>query len=241
MYNLKHLAMKKTFTLLLFSMISIVVHAQNTEIRSFKNFNKIKVSGGITVELMEGEPSAEIEIIKGELDELKTVVVGDVLQIKFDKGGFFNWNNSNNKAYIKLKGSTKINEIDASAGAFVGSEFVIKGDALNFEVSSGASIELEVEAEDVGGIASSGGSLKLNGSSKFVAAEASSGGTCNAKVLKSREVEAKASSGGSVSVWATDSIIAKASSGGSISYRGNPKTREIETKKHSGGNIRSID
>jgi len=216
------------------------VSAQKKESRKLSDFNEIKVSGGISVELFEGNPLAKIEVSKGELDELVTEVKGDVLHIKFSKKGIFNWNSGNRKAYIKLYGNLNLESINASAGSYIGTENVVVSNSMDINVSSGAQIDIEIEAVKAKCKTSSGGNVILKGISNSLNVDASSGGSFNGKKLESENVKVNASSGGNASVWASDSINANASSGGSVKYKGSPKHKELKSGKYSGGSIREL-
>lgn len=220
--------------------LSFNINAQKNETRQLDDFSEIKVSSGISLELIKGRPSAEIEIHKGELDDLVTEVKGDVLHIKFEKKGVFNWNSGNRKAHIKVSGSLNYSSINASAGAYVGSEEIIRSEKINVNSSSGGKIELEIDCSDAICDASSGGHLRVGGIADSLKADASSGGHFSGKKLKSKNVDVDASSGGSATVWATEFIKANASSGGSVKYKGNPKSKDVKTGKYSGGSVRQL-
>ncbi|MBT8231464.1 MAG: DUF2807 domain-containing protein [Saprospiraceae bacterium] len=232
--------MKNIYILLLSFAFSITISAQQKETRSLNNFTSLKVSGGISVELLDGEPSAEIEVIKGEMEDLVTEVKGNTLYVKFGRKGMFNWNSGNRKAHVALSGGLDVNEIDVSAGAYVGSDDMVKNSEVDLDASSGGSIEIEIESGETYASASSGGSIKLSGMTKNLDAEASSGGSINGKKLQAKNVKAEASSGGSASVWVTDELEASASSGGSVTYKGDPGTKDIDVGKYSGGSVRRI-
>ena len=220
--------------------LSLNINAQKNGNRNLDDYRKLKVSGGISVELLSGNPSAEIEVTKGELDELLTEVKGDVLHIKFGKKGLFNWNSDNRKAHIKLSGSLNLEAISASAGAYIGSVEVINSDEIDVDASSGGTIEIEIECIRATCNASSGGNLRVNGNSNSMKVQASSGGNYNGRNFESKKVIVNASSGGSATVWATDSLKANASSGGSVKFKGDPKQRDIDVGKYSGGSIRQM-
>jgi len=232
--------MKNYLILLCAICLAINVNAQKKETRKLDNFTSIKVSGGISVELLKGKPSADIEVIKGELDELVTEVKRGVLHIKFDKKGMFNWSSGNRKAHMKVRGDLNLESIDASAGSYIGSEETIESKEIDIDASSGGKIELAIDCYNASCNASSGGHLRLNGVAESLAVDASSGGHYNGKNLKSESVDVDASSGGSASVWATKSIKANASSGGSVKYKGDPRSKDIDVGKYSGGSVRKM-
>ncbi|MFA6404352.1 MAG: head GIN domain-containing protein [Salinivirgaceae bacterium] len=78
-------------------------------------------------------------------------------------------------ASAKLKGVTKYFDADASSGANI-KALELKAIKVKADVSSGASIEVDVE-EELRADASSGGSVKYNGNPKMKDIEKSSGGS----------------------------------------------------------------
>ena len=224
--------MKKFTNLLLASLFVISLSAQT---RSLSNFNEIGVSGSITATLVKSnETKIDIKMIKGDEESLITEVEDGKLTVKFKKG-LMNWNN-NKKAEVTIY-YKNLDEIDASAGCSVSSEEVVSGNSLDLDVSSGASVRLEVEGEMVDVDASSGATVTVKGSSERADIDASSGASVNAQYLEANHTSADVSSGASISCVAHKSIEAEASSGGSIKYKGDPAQKNIDVGKYSGGSV----
>ncbi len=217
---------------------SFCLSAQKEQ-RGLSNYNFIDVAGGIRIELFDGEPKAEINVIKGELDRLITEVKNGTLHIKFEKNSGF-WNNGGQKAEIKLYGAQNIEGIDASSGSRVYSESFVKSDDFELGVSSGARVDLHLQSGSVSASVSSGASVDIEGEGRTINVKSSSGGKFDGKKFKCENAEAKASSGGAAIVWATDSFSAKASSGGLVKYKGDPKHVQVDVGKYSGGNVSKI-
>lgn len=155
-------------------MASLFVISLGAQTRTLSDFSKIDLSGSITATLVQSnESKIDIKMIKGSEESLITEVSGGKLTVKFKKG-FMNWNN-NKKAEVTIY-YAKLNEIDASAGSAVKSDDVITGNALTFDVSSGANMQLSVEGDMVNIDASSGASITCV-ANKSIEAEASSGGS----------------------------------------------------------------
>ena len=225
--------MKKLYTLLFALLGSVVMFGQKEE-RKLDNFTGLQVSGGISVEIYEGSPHADINVTKGDIDDLITEVRDGVLKIKFENKWF---NSGSRQAKIKLYSNLNLEEISGSAGAYIHSEETLTSGDLEVDCSSGASVDLVVETGDCEADVSSGGSLKLSGEASDLEASSSSGGSFNGSNLKSADVEVSASSGGVAKVWVTGDLEASASSGGSVKYKGDPKSTDINVGKYSGGNV----
>ena len=182
------------------------------EVRNLSDFDELDLSGGIAVDLRYGKPKAEITLVKGSLENLVTEVKGGALKIYFENKGWGK-NSGNNKAKIVLY-FKHLEDISVSAGAALESNETLTADDLDCDASSGARIELNVEAASVDSNVSSGASMQLTGETKELDIDVSSGGSFRGAGLKAKNVDADASSGGSAKVWATYSIDAGASSGG---------------------------
>lgn len=235
---MKLLIMKNTislFCLLLFMGSGVI--AQDAT-RHLDDFNALKVSGGISVDLFYGSPKAEIDMIKGDIDKLKTVVKGNTLKIYFDNGYW--GGGGKNKAHIDLY-FEDLNNVSVSAGSNVECGEVIKTSSFDADASSGSRLELNLDAGSVDSDVSSGASMRLEGLAKKLNVDVSSGGSFKGSALKTKNVDADVSSGGNIKVWATESLSADASSGGSVQYKGNPSKKSIDSGKWSGGSVRKMN
>lgn len=136
---------------------------------------------------------------------------------------------------IKIHYQGPLQEISASSGAEITSEEIIKQTEIVVGASSGADLELRLDAGSITADASSGANIELEGISKNFNANASSGSEIEAKDLESQTASGNASSGAEISLTVKKSFKANASSGGDINYYGNPEN--IDIKDSSGGNV----
>ena len=210
-----------------------------SQTRDLGSFDKLRVSGGIKVNLIKSsDTKADIDMERGDYDDLITEVKGDVLTIKF-KSKMLNWGNNNGKATIDLYFSN-LESIDASAGCSIrGSDAIQAGD-MDIDVSSGSTVSVEVEANDLTVDVSSGATCSLSGSTDELEVDVSSGSSFRGRELASRYANVDASSGASATVWATERLVADASSGATIRYKGNPKKKDIDSGKWSGGSVKQL-
>lgn len=194
-----------------------------------ENFNSIKVQQGINLYLTQGS-SVELNVEADEniIDLLMTEVRNGELKIYFEK----NVNRATRNVYLT---ATDINKIAASSGASVKSENTIHGSSIELSSSSGSSIKLKVDAEEVRSATSSGAEMDLYGSTEYLSAKASSGSHIDAEDLKSQNALAKASSGANIDLNVSSSLTAKASSGGDIDYVGSPN--DVNKDTSSGGSV----
>ncbi len=230
--------MNRIFSTMVILLSSILVLSGQT--RDIDNFSKLRVSGNIKVNLIAGSSNkADIKIVRGDYDKLKTDVVNGVLTIKFKRKGIWGGGN-NDKANIDLY-YTEIDGLDVNAGASVKGSDVLSADDMDIDVSSGSSCDVVIDANTVDIDVSSGSSLSVRGEGGDLEADVSSGSRLSASKLVCEKVDVDVSSGGSAAVHATNHIVAEADSGGSIKYKGNPKKKDIDSGKYSGGSVKAIN
>ena len=202
-----------------------------TEKRSVGNFTAINVSNAFDVEVKIG-PAEELRIEADDniMKYVRTEVSGNTLTIKIDH--LHNVSNAHLKVYIT---TPSLNDINASAAASVRVLDVLKGNGkLNFDASSAASIDADIEAPEVEAQASSSGTVKLTGRTKNYKAQASSGANIKTAELLSENTDISVSSGADADVYSSVSLNADASSGGSITYHGDGS---VKPNTSSGGSV----
>lgn len=205
------------------------------------SYNAINASAGIEVDLVSGGSKAEVEVIKGDLEDVEIEVKGQTVVLGFKDQGTSGWfTNNNRKAKVTLYFENEIEEISVSSGASLTCYETLNSNEFEAGASSGGYLEVTVESDIIDADVSSGGSIQLAGQSKEIDVDASSGGSFKGKKLQSNDAKADASSGASITVWAEDSIKASASSGGTVRYKGDPQDKDLDTAKYSGGSIRKI-
>ncbi len=202
-----------------------------TEKREIGNdFSRVKVSSGIDLFIKQGSKvSLTVEADENLHDYIMTEVEGNQLKIYVD-GNI--WRAKARKVYLTV---TDLEELKATSGSDVYSESVLKSKDLVVSTSSGADMNIEVDADNVKSSSSSGSDLKITGKSITHSTSATSGSSINAYGLESKDVTAKVSSGADIGVYAAESINARASSGGDIRYKGNPE--KVNKKTSSGGGV----
>jgi hypothetical protein len=210
---------------------------ENSQTRSVRDFNAVKVSTGIQLYLsMDNRQAVRIEADDEIIEDVVTEVKDGTLHIYVRKNNifkFFNWGSKNTiKAYVS---ATELNSLDASSGAYIKSENTLKGNSLTLDMSSGGGMTLDIVYKDIKMEGSSGANAKISGKAKNFKVSASSGSNIDARNLEAVNCEANASSGANISMVATGEITAHSSSGGSIRYSGNPDVRNIN--KSSGGTV----
>jgi len=194
------------------------------------NFDAIKVQQGIKLYLTQGnQTELSIEADENILDLLITEVKNNELKIYFDKNVY---RAKSRKVYLT---TYSISKIRTSSGASVKSENTLQVSSLDIDASSGSSIKMYVNANEVSSESSSGADIDIYGKTEQFSANASSGSHIDADELEAVDVYAKVSSGANIDVNVTGKLTANASSGGDIDFEGNPTKVNKDTS--SGGSV----
>ena len=202
-----------------------------SEERSIRSDFEIRnVQQGINLYITQGKPTnISVEADENVIDLLITEVKNNELNIYFEK------NVNQAKARNVYLTTESFSKIKASSGASVKSENTIQTETLELDSSSGSTMKIRANANDIKSESSSGSSITIIGKSNSLTANSSSGSSVNAKELKTVNAIAKASSGANIDVNVTGKLTASASSGGDIDYEGSPES--IDKKATSGGSI----
>jgi hypothetical protein len=200
------------------------------ETRSLDEFDQIKVSRGMNVYITQGSPAKVLVIADNNLHEvIKTEVRGGVLNVYTDEN--VRWAKEK-KVMVTV---AEISVVETSSGSNAWSQGQITSENLELRASSGANLNMDVNAKYLKADCSSGANIKLSGLAKEAELEGSSGANLKGEELKVDTCKMKASSGGNVSSTVIAKLEAHASSGGNIRYFGNPVSTGINSS--SGGNI----
>ncbi len=199
--------------------------------RSLQPFKRVSASGGVTVEIVQGNTQqVVVEADDNIMEDVETIVDNGQLRISMEDG--INYSDMHVKVFITTQ---ELTEISGSASADITVVNVLQSSSkIELEASSGSSIKALVDAPQATAEASSGAEIDVTGKTKTLKVKASSGASVDAFELLSEDTYADASSGGTVNTHASVKLDAKASSGGSVSYRGPATT---VAKESSGGSI----
>lgn len=210
----------------------------NAEVRTVGSFHGIKVSNGITVYLTQGN-SEMVAVSANEVEvrnKIITRVENGILKIYYDEDDWKFWKNFSNKksrAYVSVK---EIDKIQATSGADVLMEGLLRAGSLRMDASSGASINGKVEASSLEVDQSSGSVITISGNiSGSLKVDGSSGSVFRGYDLTVENCDAETSSGAGVQVTVNKELNVQASSGGYIHYKGNALIRDVHTS--SGGSV----
>ncbi len=222
------------FTLLIAMMVALEANAQSTETRSVGSFHGIKSSQGISVYLHKGTTqSVKIEAENIDMDDVRTQVEGGILKISLGNGNHRNVNVKVDVTFVTL------DMVAASSASGIFSSDLIQGANLEVMAASAATIELNVDVQQLMLNVSSASDIEIKGKAQRTMIEVSSAGEVDAYDLDAQQVTVMASSAGEAKVHAIQAIEAMASSGGSIKYKGDPQ--KSSTDSRSGGSVRKTN
>ncbi|AFL81616.1 Protein of unknown function (DUF2807) [Aequorivita sublithincola DSM 14238] len=192
------------------------------------DFTEVRGSAGLDVYLTQGsENKIVVEADENLLQYIETDIENGKLHVTTSE----NIGRSKaKKVYVTYKNLTNI---EASSGADVTGNSVIKSQNLSLKSSSGADLKVEVFTQQLSAKSSSGSDLEISGKASSLDADASSGSEINAKKLLVINCIAEASSGAEVTVNVQEKLETKIGSGGEINYYGNPVSVN-SNKSHSG-------
>lgn len=194
-----------------------------------EDFSSVQVSEGLELVIEQGAGKAiTVEADNNLQKHILTEVKDGKLKISAD----VNITSGTKKIYVQM---ADIDEIKADSGASVKNKGSLKLEDADIIASSGAGINLTIEADHITCEASSAGSIKLFGKAEYLECEASSSGTLASEGLSAEKVVADASSSGHIVVNPIKSLKADASSSGNIQYVTTPD--ELTKDASSSGTV----
>lgn len=228
-----------------------------TQVRNVGKFTGIKVSNGIKVNFTQGNNQTVIVETDPNLQEYVSTEVENgilILSVNNKKS-----KNVNFKKLLITIEAPRLSSVKLSSGALLTTVNTVKEENFTADVSSGANLNADVNAEEnVSLKATSGASMRIYAATNNLIFDGNSGSSCaiegkaenaafvtssaaslNAQSAIVQNVVVSATSGSSVKTHATKSLNSQTSSGASVRFTGNPK--EIKTDNSSGGSTKVIN
>lgn len=197
-----------------------------TETRNIGNFNGVKSSGSIDIEISSGDTySVSVEDDENILPVIITEVEDGTLNVHYKNNTSIN--NDHAKVYIK---ALSLEKIISSGSANISLTDAIKNDSeIEIAVSGSGNIEGGVDAPKISASIGGSGNINLKGRTKDFEAKVSGSGDLDCSGLQSENTTVSVSGSGNAHVFASVSLKARASGSGDVHYRGNPASPEIHT------------
>ena len=207
------------------------------ENRSVGKFNALGLSISADVEISQG---SETELIligdPATLENIKTVVEGGKLKIKYDKS----WPTRFKKVKVLIT-SPNWEGIAVAGSGTVRNVTPIQESELNLAVSGSGLIKLDqLVSDDVSAKISGSGDIQISGSKSAskLGVAISGSGDVDASEFKVDKVTVKISGSGDASVYAESRLEVTVSGSGDVSYYGNAS---VDARISGSGNVRKRD
>lgn len=217
--------MKKYASVLaVFLMCSMAAFAQDDDDWASKSyqidsFSRIYLHGGFRVFLTQGDVQA-LTVKTSNNDVFENLTVenrGQQLRLEMERD-FITYKRI--RLYITF---TNLNEIIAEGGLKLLSDGYLDLDDLYLHIEGGASVQLQMKAEDVDLSGEGGILVDLDGVANRLDVALSGAGHVNAVELKTKEASVEIEGVGTSSVYATEKLFAKIEGVGKVSYKGEPE------------------
>ena len=189
------------------------------------NFSEIYLHGGYKVFLQQGsKPALTVKTNNSDIfNNLEVNNRGDELSLVM-KEDFITYKRI--RLYITF---TKLEAIQAEGGLKLDSDGYLDLGDLRLYLEGGASVDLQLKADDVNVIGEGGVLFNLEGVANTLTVKLSGAGHVDADEFKTEEADIAIEGVGTASVYATDRLNAQINGVGKVSYKGDPiVTQNIE-------------
>lgn len=201
-----------------------------TQDRQVSSFHAIKVSGGIDVELSQGnELKLQVEADENLIPNIRTEVKDGVLNI-YTEGSIRHAQTM--KVHLTFK---QLDAITASGGCDIESKHKLSFTTLKLDISGGCDIELNCNAENLVCKQSGGCDVELSGEAQKGTFEVSGGCDLKASEFHIKNCEVDASGGSDVSIYAKGELTITATGASDVNYYGKPT--KITKSAHGASDI----
>jgi hypothetical protein len=200
--------------------------------RPVTSFHGLKVSGGIDVELSQGnELKLQVEADENLLALIRTEVKDGILNI-------YHEDNIRNAKTMKIHLTfQKLDAITASGGCDIESKQKLSFTKLKADLSGGCDIKLECKADNLVCILSGGCDAELKGEAEICSFDVSGGCDVKASEFYLKKCMVDASGGSDVEVNVKNELTMEASGASDITYYGNPS--KVTKSAHGASDIHS--
>jgi predicted small secreted protein len=221
----------KNFILLLIASLSLVscnVISGNGDVRDEKrdvsNFQAVKTSGSIDVEIKSGDNyTLTVQNDENLLSYIVTEVNNGILKIHYKNG--YSISNDHAKVFVTAPSFDKI--ITSGSGNVVSNGVIKNARQIEFNLSGSGDVDAGVEAPSIKVSGYGSGNVKLSGRTKDFDCRMSGSGDVNCANLKSENTTVSIAGSGNAHVFASVHLTARISGSGNIYYLGNPQSPEI--------------
>jgi hypothetical protein len=197
-----------------------------TEKRNTGNFNAVKSSASIDIEITAGDAySVSVEDDDNILQYIVTEVHNGTLTIDYKDG--YSINEDHAKVYVT---APSLDKLSISGSGDITTQGTLKNSQqIEMNVSGSGNIKAQVDAPAINLSVSGSGDIGLGGRTKDFTCNISGSGDVNCGGLESENVTVKVVGSGNAHVFASVHLSATIVGSGDVYYRGNPPSPEIHT------------
>lgn len=234
------------------------IQTGQTETKSFSisNFEGVKVSQGIRVEIVKSNVEKAVAT-SNLMQYLRVEVKGGVANVyyEFPKNTNNNTRNADTKVVIYAKNLDNLQassagkivvkdtfdaqKVQISTSSASSVQYNVNANSLKLNQSSASSFTGTINVKSLDVDLSSAATSEIDGKADIATVRASSASNLIGKTLSANTVNADASSGAKITVGVNSSLTARASSGGSVRYRSGSSV-QLNVSKSSGGSVDKI-
>ncbi len=230
----KNIQIRSIFILLLISFYAPIfaqqtlINDKNVEVRTVTSFTGIKVSGGISVFMSQGEDySMAVSASEPQYrDKIKSEVKNGILEISYSDHFEKHFGDLNLRAYISFK---TLESIEGSGACDFILNDTLNGLSLLVKLSGACAIKGPVKLTNLDLDISGASVVKIEGITQNFKVSASGASDIKNYDLIAENCIAKLSGASDIRVTVTNSITASASGASTFYYDGDPEKRQIAT------------
>lgn len=226
---------KLSFTLLsavLLAAATIKSSAQDvsTQNRQVSEFSSVASGGPFNVHIkMGGSESVKVEADTKYINEIETVVEGNILKIRFKDHQWSNRYNNIHKAEIYVSAKSLRSLTNSGSGHMEVEGTISTSDEFKTVLSGSGDITATIKSDGLRAKISGSGSIKLSGSCGDADISISGSGQIDARGLKAQAVIAGITGSGGVYITAEKTVSAHITGSGNVVYSGNAIVTDTHT------------
>lgn len=225
--------MRKTFVLLLGSLLTVGLYAQqvndpNAEVREAKNYHGISVSHAFDVYLSQGNEEA-VAVSASEAkyrDRIKVEVKDGILHVWYDNEGKWSSGNKKLKAYISFK---QIDKLIVSGACDVFISGAITADNLDVNLSGASDLKGKIDTKKLSIDLSGASDMNVTGTVGQFNIEASGASNFKGYDLITDFCDVRASGASDIRITVNKELSAHVTGASDVHYKGEGLIRDIKT------------
>lgn len=222
--------MKKILLTIASVTATAVLFAQSRIEADLAGFNAVKVTGNITLTLVQGDScTLKTTVNNNFVNQLSWTVKDSVLVLQLRNDVFPAKGKEKPMAAVTVT-APSVTSIDAGTNSTVRDSAVLSADLIRIRATDKANVVLELKARDVSVHTGSGASVIVKGDAEYVTIDARTGSSVNSVQANPKVLTAVSGGGAECYVRAEKKLQLRAVSKGAIYYKNEAEIVNQETK-----------